>query len=86
MSNLILYYLEACPYCHKVIDYLSEQGIEIPKKEIHDSVYREELIEIGGKKQVPCLLIDGKALYESNDIIQWLKDNLSSNEIEAQEK
>ena len=35
----------------------------------------EELIKIGGKPQVPCLVIDGKALYESLDIIEWFKRN-----------
>jgi len=36
---------------------------------------REELISIGGQSQIPCLVIDGKALYESDDIIEWLKEN-----------
>ena len=26
----------------------------------------------GGKVQVPCLFIDGKAMYESDDIIAYL--------------
>jgi glutaredoxin len=34
-----------------------------------------ELLAVGGKKQVPCLFINGKPLYESLDIIQWLKDH-----------
>jgi len=37
--------------------------------------YRDELIKIGGKPQVPCLVIDGKVLYESLDIIEWFKKN-----------
>ncbi|WP_373454247.1 glutathione S-transferase N-terminal domain-containing protein [Halanaerobium congolense] len=28
------------------------------------------------KRQVPCLFIDGEPLYESSDIINWLKSNL----------
>ncbi len=36
---------------------------------------RQALLDVGGKTQVPCLVIDGKALYESNDIIEWLKEN-----------
>ncbi|MDR2716000.1 MAG: glutathione S-transferase N-terminal domain-containing protein, partial [Coriobacteriaceae bacterium] len=32
------------------------------------------LIKIGGKKQIPCLVIEGKALYESDDIIAYLGD------------
>ena len=37
-----------------------------------------ELIERGGKRQVPCLFIDGKALYESSDINAWLETNLAT--------
>lgn len=36
---------------------------------------RQALLDVGGKTQVPCLVIDGKPLYESNDIIEWLKEN-----------
>ena len=35
----------------------------------------EQLVSIGGKRQVPCLFIDGKPLYESLDIIKWLEEH-----------
>ena len=55
---------------------MKERGIVIPKKDIQlDSAARDELIGIGGKSQVPCLVIDGVALYESNEIIAWLEEN-----------
>lgn len=76
MPQLVLYYMDHCPYCTKVRRYLDENGITVPMKEIDVTpAYRDELIRIGGKKQVPCLVIDGKALYESNDIIEWFKKN-----------
>ena len=31
------------------------------------------LVKVGGKRQVPCLFIDGDPLYESLDIIDWLQ-------------
>ena len=40
-----------------------------------DPKNQEDLIRLGGKDQVPMLLIDGEPLYESGDIIQWFKDN-----------
>jgi len=65
-----------CPYCLRVRDFLSKERISIPMKDTQeDSTYRDELIKIGGKSQVPCLVIDGKALYESLDIIEWFKKN-----------
>ncbi|NLY72283.1 MAG: hypothetical protein GX079_01140 [Tissierellia bacterium] len=36
----------------------------------------KELLHIGDKRQIPCLDIDGKALYESKAIMAWLMDNL----------
>lgn len=41
-----------------------------------DSKNEEELIRLGGKDQVPMLLIDGEPLYESDDIIEWFKNNM----------
>ena len=51
---------------------LGFQGIELHN--IHkNEADRQRLIEVGGYEQVPCLFIDGKPLYESLDIIDWLK-------------
>ena len=53
---------------------MKQNGITIPLKDRNQSqANRDELIKIGGNPQVPCLIIDGKALYESDDIIDWLK-------------
>lgn len=74
MSQLTLYHFESCPFCIKVRRFLKENNVSIPEKDIMiDSSARNELLSIGGKTQVPCLVIDGKALYESNDIIEWVK-------------
>lgn len=34
----------------------------------------DTLVEVGGQRMVPCLFIDGKPMYESSDIIAYLKD------------
>ena len=75
--KLKLYMLETCPFCRKVINEIEKEGRN--DIEFHDIRKNEEdrltLINVGGKEQVPCLFIDGSPLYESDDIIQWLKDN-----------
>jgi glutaredoxin 3 len=77
MVQLTLYHFMGCPYCQRVRDYLNKEGIKVPMKDTQENpAYRDELIKIGGKPQVPCLVIDGKALYESLDIIEWFKKNL----------
>ncbi|MCB1071842.1 MAG: glutathione S-transferase N-terminal domain-containing protein [Chlamydiales bacterium] len=71
---LVLYYNPHCPYCQKVLDFLKSMGKEIPLKNVeNDAKAKEELLHLGGKTQVPCLFIDGKPLYESADIIDWLE-------------
>ena len=53
-------------------------GIEMACKNIHSNPsYKTELIEGGGKKQVPCIRIHENGsvrwLYESSDIIKYMK-------------
>ena len=74
--TLTLYHFQGCPYCGRVRDFLSKENISVPMKDTHaNPSFRDELVKIGGKDQVPCLVIDGKALYESADIIEWFKKN-----------
>jgi len=71
--ELVLYYRPTCPYCVKVFHQLEANNITIPMVNIsEDPRYKEELKEKGGKVQVPCLMKDGKALYESDLIIEWI--------------
>ncbi|SDK99447.1 glutaredoxin family protein [Halanaerobium congolense] len=78
MFDLVLYYYPTCPYCRKVTRFIDKHDLEeIELKNINqDEEAEAELIEVGGKRQVPCLFINGKPLYESNDIINWFKSNL----------
>ena len=63
--------------CIKVKRFLADNGVTIPERNIStDAEAEQTLIAVGGKRQVPCLFIDGKPLYESSDIIAWAKGNL----------
>ena len=71
---LQLYYKPTCPFCINVLNYIKENrisGVDLANVGT-DPALREELARIGGKAQVPCLMINGKPLYESGDIIRWL--------------
>lgn len=78
MEKLTLYIMNTCPYCKKVLKFIEENKIEsIEIKDIIGNKENEkELIEKGGKKQVPMLLISEKPMYESDDIIKYLKENM----------
>lgn len=72
-EDLVLYVKPGCPYCHKVEAYMEQHHLELAEKDIvHDPDACDELVRVGGKQQVPCLFIDGKPMYESDDIIEYL--------------
>lgn len=75
MSEYKLFVGTACPHCRKVENFMEENNIEIQIVNINENRdAMKELIEKGGKRQVPCLFHDGKYMYESNDIIEFLKN------------
>ncbi|MCR4744196.1 MAG: glutaredoxin [Lachnospiraceae bacterium] len=79
--DLNLYMMETCPFCRKVIREIEEEGrTDIRYSDINKNEEdRNTLVSVGGKQQVPCLFIDGEPLYESDDIIKWLRDNPQAN-------
>lgn len=72
--TLELYKRNSCPYCVRVMNVIDDLGIDVQMRDIQqDPDNLQRLIEVGGKRQVPCLFIDGSPLYESADIIEFLK-------------
>ncbi len=80
LEDLTLFYSPTCPYCHKVLAYMQKQDIACQMKNTMEPGVRDELIQIGGKGQVPCLIISGQPMYESNDIIDYLHGLMASEE------
>ena len=78
MTNLILYELEGCPYCAKVIDKLNELGVEYDSIEVpraHEE--RTEVESVSGQTGVPVIIdeehgVDG--MNESDDIVDYLEE------------
>ena len=75
MNTLILYVKTGCPWCQKVLDFATEKGIQFELRNIADPTVAQELINRGGKRQVPYLVDEKnrKEMYESADIIEYLK-------------
>ncbi len=78
-----LYIYETCPYCINVRNTLKELGYEEGKDIIlldaNTEENAKELIELGGKLQVP-FLIDGETMmYESSDIMEYLREKKNEN-------
>jgi glutaredoxin 3 len=73
---ILLYYANYCPYSQKVLGYLRQIHKTIPMKDVEGNTEeKKELLRIGGKLQVPCLIVDGKVIYDSNAIIEWLSQH-----------
>lgn len=75
LPRLDLYLHEFCPYCHTVLDLIEEMG-QKDSVVVHDILAdpkeMETLIKVAGRKQVPCLFVDGKPMHESGDIRSFL--------------
>lgn len=71
---LLLYKMDGCPYCEKVLKHLEEMSIQYRPLDISDPVNLDELLHLGGSQQVPFLVdTDHNAkMYESDDIIDYV--------------
>ena len=75
-KSLELYYFDECPYCQRVLKVMEELKISLTLKNTRkDPANRDFHQKTTGKTQVPYLYIDGKPMFESMDIINWLKEN-----------
>lgn len=76
--QLELYHRGPCPFSAKVREFIFENDLEseIDFFDIdEDQGRREKLEELTDDHQVPCLVVDGKPILESDDIIDWLEDH-----------
>ncbi|MFI5389898.1 MAG: glutaredoxin family protein [Bacteriovoracales bacterium] len=79
--KLDLYYFDSCPFCQIVLKVIKELNLLVDLKNIHeDERNLLKLYKDTGRRTVPCLYIDGVPLFESLDIIEWLRKN--SNQLE----
>jgi glutaredoxin len=80
-ASLKLYQFAQCPFCVKTRRTIRRLGLNIELRDARgDAHWRSELIQQGGRHQVPCLRLlkgDGSSrwLYESKDIIRYLEQH-----------
>jgi len=77
-ASLKLYQFPQCPFCVKTRRTIWRLGLNIELRDARgDAQWQKELIQLGGRHQVPCLRLlepDGSSqwLYESKAIIRYL--------------
>ncbi len=85
-KNIVLYQFKQCPFCVKTRRTMHRLALNIEKRDArNDPKWNQELIDVGGKYQVPCLKItnddgDVEWMYESTVINQYLDEVFSVNE------
>ena len=81
MDGLILYKFDRCPYCVRVFKAIQRldcaDKIEL-RDTLEDPKWKSDLLARTGKTQVPCLFIEGAALFESLDIIAFLEEKFGT--------
>ena len=78
-DRMTLYHYPMCPFCVGTRRQMYRLGLDIELRDPrNDDQWMTELVEQGGKKQVPCLRMekdDGSVewMYESSDINEYLE-------------
>jgi len=83
MQGLSLYQFFACPFCTKTRRAIHRLNVTVEPRDINKTpAYRQQLETDAGRVKVPCLRIEEKGdvrwLYESNEIISFLKNRVSN--------
>jgi glutaredoxin len=76
LDNHILYYKPTCPFCVRVTNFMEQNGLCCEMRNTLEPPARDELEALTGGTQVPCLVIDGRPMLESADIIAYLRTRL----------
>ncbi len=85
---ITIYVQTGCAYTAAVLHALEELAIPYEEKNIADEGVREELIEKGGKDQIPFIFdsSNGIMMYEAGDIVEYLMDTYGKNVPNDEEK
>ncbi|MFN2354974.1 MAG: glutathione S-transferase N-terminal domain-containing protein [Desulfopila sp.] len=75
-----LYLWQSCPFCQKVVRAAGElglkEGVEYTVVAAGPGTEGRKVVEkTGGKAMVPFLVDGDVAMYESDDIVAYLRDN-----------
>ena len=78
IENHFLYHYSSCPFCFRIRSVMTQLGIDMELRNIHQGdEHLNALRAGGGSSMVPCLRIeqDGETrwMYESEDIVDYLK-------------
>ena len=78
-----LYISRTCPFCIKVVRAAEQMGLEEGRDYLlidaaHGTPGRQKVVDTGGRSMVPFLIDGTVSMYESDDIIDYLRGNAGS--------
>src|SRR5215831_4058006 len=74
MSTVTLLDMYASPWCERVRWTFKFKGVPLEKQTYQPGAVDEEKVKkLTGQAQVPVLLVNGKAIPDSGDILAWLE-------------
>ena len=78
-----LYIASTCPVCIKVVRAAEQMGLEEGRDYLlidaaRGTPGRQKVVDAGGKSMVPFLIDGSVSMYESDDIIDYLRRKIRS--------
>ncbi len=70
MPHIIIYTKDYCPYCTRAKNLLRQKGVAFTEIDVtHDEALQKEMVDkSGGRRSVPQIIIDGKAIGGCDDL------------------
>ena len=62
MAKVTVYTASWCPWCHKVMDFLKDNGVEFEAKDVENREYAQESMEKSGQAGIPVTVIDNEVV------------------------
>lgn len=76
---LELYFSPNDESCQKIMELLKLQHLPYISKDISENlIHLQKLLQITGRKKVPCLFVDGNLLQGEREIQDWVNQNFGS--------
>lgn len=73
LEDHTLYYKKSCPYCQKVLRFMQDNKINLDMRDTLQPGNQNDLIHIGGKKQVPASSSATSRCTSPTTIIAYLR-------------
>jgi len=61
-EKVVVYTAEWCPWCHRAMDFLKENGIEFEARDVDEPKYAQEAIEVSGQNGIPVIVIGNEVV------------------------